>query len=193
MGVKAITPIVPFFTFLIIFFFFFVFYNSFPNLISPTRSTISNYAILLITHLLYLLNLSLNHLPFFNRPRTDQNSPENSAHGEHNDQPFVTRHRRRRESDEHEECAVCLCRIEEEEEIRELRCKHLFHKVCLDRWAFSSYRRSTCPLCRGSLARPRIDAQLGEEVLVTCINNCAIGYEHGATNNEMHCAHFLWD
>ncbi|KAK6921827.1 Zinc finger, RING-type [Dillenia turbinata] len=165
MGIQAITPIVPFFTFLIIFFLF-IFNNSFPKLISPKRSTMSNYAILLIPHFLYLLNLSLNHLPIFNRSRTDQHSPENSADGEHDDQPFVTRHRRRRESDEHEECAVCLCRIEEEEEIRELRCKHLFHKVCLDRWAFSSYRRSTCPLCRGSLARLRIDAELGEEVLV---------------------------
>ncbi|XP_075083566.1 putative E3 ubiquitin-protein ligase XERICO [Nicotiana tabacum] len=31
-------------------------------------------------------------------------------------------------------CAVCLCKIEEEEEVRELRCNHLFHRVCLDRW-----------------------------------------------------------
>uniref|UniRef100_A0A7N2MRS3 RING-type domain-containing protein n=1 Tax=Quercus lobata TaxID=97700 RepID=A0A7N2MRS3_QUELO len=47
------------------------------------------------------------------------------------------------------ECAVCLCNIGEEEEIRQLRCDHLFHRVCLDRWV--GYRRLTCPLCRGSL------------------------------------------
>lgn len=46
-------------------------------------------------------------------------------------------------------CAVCLCKIEEEEEVRELRCNHLFHRVCLDRWL--GYGRMTCPLCRNNL------------------------------------------
>uniref|UniRef100_A0A7N2MSJ7 RING-type domain-containing protein n=1 Tax=Quercus lobata TaxID=97700 RepID=A0A7N2MSJ7_QUELO len=47
------------------------------------------------------------------------------------------------------ECAVCMCEIEEGEEIRQLTCDHLFHRVCLDRWL--GYKRLTCPLCRGSL------------------------------------------
>ncbi|OIT20779.1 putative e3 ubiquitin-protein ligase xerico [Nicotiana attenuata] len=47
------------------------------------------------------------------------------------------------------ECAVCLCKIEEGEEVRELRCNHLFHTVCLDRWL--GYGRMTCPLCRNNL------------------------------------------
>ncbi|GMJ10469.1 hypothetical protein HRI_004716100 [Hibiscus trionum] len=47
------------------------------------------------------------------------------------------------------ECAICLCKIDEDDEIPELRCDHLFHKVCLDRWV--GYRRSTCPICRTSL------------------------------------------
>ncbi|XP_043699433.1 E3 ubiquitin-protein ligase RHA2B-like [Telopea speciosissima] len=59
------------------------------------------------------------------------------------------------------ECAVCLCKIEEGEEIRELRCEHLFHRVCLDRWV--GFQRSTCPLCRGSLAPRRVVAGIGEE------------------------------
>ncbi|GMJ04897.1 hypothetical protein HRI_004158900 [Hibiscus trionum] len=52
-------------------------------------------------------------------------------------------------SDDDVECAICLCKIDEDDEIRELRCDHLFHKVCLDRWV--GYRRSTCPICRSSL------------------------------------------
>ncbi|KAL4632532.1 hypothetical protein ACB092_04G057900 [Castanea dentata] len=47
------------------------------------------------------------------------------------------------------ECAVCLCVIGEGEEIRQLRCDHLFHRVCLDGWL--RYKSLTCPLCRGSL------------------------------------------
>ena len=53
---------------------------------------------------------------------------------------------------------------EEGEEIRELRCDHLFHRICLDRWL--QYKHTTCPLCRGSLARRRADSELGEQELV---------------------------
>ena len=61
------------------------------------------------------------------------------------------------------ECAVCLCKIEEGEEIRELRCEHLFHRDCLDRWV--GCKRATCPLCRGSLVPRKIVTELGVEVL----------------------------
>ncbi|KAK3222696.1 hypothetical protein Dsin_009721 [Dipteronia sinensis] len=56
------------------------------------------------------------------------------------------------EEEEVVECAVCLNRIEEEEEIRELRCDHLFHRACLDRWV--GYKHVTCPLCRVHLFSP---------------------------------------
>ncbi|XXG52535.1 hypothetical protein AAC387_Pa03g0841 [Persea americana] len=57
-------------------------------------------------------------------------------------------------------CVVCLCVIEEGEEVRELRCKHLFHRACLDRWL--AYRHATCPLCRGSLVPSKMVAKQGE-------------------------------
>ncbi|KAJ8458670.1 hypothetical protein OPV22_031596 [Ensete ventricosum] len=61
------------------------------------------------------------------------------------------------------ECVFCLSDIEEGEEIRELRCKHLFHRRCLDRWLV--HRRATCPLCRDTLL-PREPAAVkgGDEV-----------------------------
>ncbi|KAL5776467.1 hypothetical protein ACOSP7_009393 [Xanthoceras sorbifolium] len=62
------------------------------------------------------------------------------------------------------DCAVCLCDTqEEEEEIRELKCGHLFHRVCLDMWLANKH--ATCPLCRGPVAPPRLVTELGEEVL----------------------------
>ena len=61
------------------------------------------------------------------------------------------------------QCAVCLCKIENGDEIRELRCDHLFHRVCLDRWL--GYKNLSCPLCRDSLAPFRAFAELGVEVL----------------------------
>jgi hypothetical protein len=44
------------------------------------------------------------------------------------------------------ECAVCLCRYEDNEILRLLpKCKHAFHVDCVDLWLAS---HSTCPLCR---------------------------------------------
>ncbi|KAI3497931.1 hypothetical protein L2E82_13927 [Cichorium intybus] len=63
------------------------------------------------------------------------------------------------------ECAICLSKIEDDDEIRELRCDHLFHRNCLDMWL--SYRHATCPLCRDNLeVPPKIDCEISnQEVL----------------------------
>ncbi|KAL8533475.1 hypothetical protein ACS0TY_009753 [Phlomoides rotata] len=68
------------------------------------------------------------------------------------------------DSDETEECAACLCRIDEGDEIRELRCHHLFHRVCFDRWL--GYGHGTCPLCRGNVMPPQFTAELIQELIV---------------------------
>ncbi|MCO5551155.1 hypothetical protein L7F22_004652 [Adiantum nelumboides] len=47
------------------------------------------------------------------------------------------------------ECVVCLSDFEEGEPLCQLpRCKHVFHKDCIDMWLFS---HTTCPLCRRSV------------------------------------------
>ncbi|KAM7262033.1 hypothetical protein ACFE04_021110 [Oxalis oulophora] len=46
------------------------------------------------------------------------------------------------------QCTVCLSEYEEGERVRRLmKCKHTFHKECLDKW-LQHYRAATCPLCR---------------------------------------------
>ena len=73
------------------------------------------------------------------------------------------------------ECAVCLSEIEEAEEVRELKCSHIFHMACFERWA--AYGRRTCPLCRN----PQLDndeRMIYQQVLV--FNFCEIR----AGNNE---------
>ncbi|CAD6222392.1 unnamed protein product [Miscanthus lutarioriparius] len=55
------------------------------------------------------------------------------------------------EESEEEECVFCLSGIEEGSEVRELRCRHLFHRACLDRWVQARPVAATCPLCRGRL------------------------------------------
>ncbi|OEL15130.1 hypothetical protein BAE44_0023851 [Dichanthelium oligosanthes] len=44
-------------------------------------------------------------------------------------------------------CVFCLSGIEEGSEIREIKCRHLFHRACLDRWLLAR-PLATCPLCR---------------------------------------------
>ncbi|KAM0857248.1 hypothetical protein ACQ4PT_048593 [Festuca glaucescens] len=52
---------------------------------------------------------------------------------------------------EHERsCVFCLSGIEDDDEVRVLRCMHLFHRCCLDRW-LAARPGATCPLCRGKL------------------------------------------
>lgn len=68
------------------------------------------------------------------------------------------------------ECAVCLSKVEEDEEVKELTCHHLFHRVCLDRWV--GFGHVTCPLCR-RLVKPATE-QHGEDVLVFKIDNLSL-------------------
>ncbi|MBA0848480.1 hypothetical protein Goshw_002809 [Gossypium schwendimanii] len=66
------------------------------------------------------------------------------------------------------ECAICLCKIDEDDEIPELRCDHLFHKACLDRWVGS--RRFTCPICRTCTLTP---PQLASGMQVIVFRYCS--------------------
>lgn len=61
------------------------------------------------------------------------------------------------------ECAVCLCKVQEEDEIEMLRCGHMYHKDCLDKWV--GFKNHTCPLCRESLRPKRVITEIGAEVL----------------------------
>ncbi|KAJ5924885.1 hypothetical protein N7466_009072 [Penicillium verhagenii] len=42
-------------------------------------------------------------------------------------------------------CAVCLEQVGRSEEIRELRCLHVFHRECLEKWFLGDHYN--CPLC----------------------------------------------
>ncbi|KAL5206150.1 hypothetical protein ABZP36_034359 [Zizania latifolia] len=46
------------------------------------------------------------------------------------------------------ECSICLERCGDADVLIQLRCKHIFHSACLERWLRS---RSSCPYCRTSV------------------------------------------
>ncbi|KAE8686894.1 E3 ubiquitin-protein ligase RHA2A [Hibiscus syriacus] len=47
------------------------------------------------------------------------------------------------------DCVVCLCRLRDGDQVRELDCCHVFHKECFDGWLHHFY--FNCPLCRSPL------------------------------------------
>jgi E3 ubiquitin-protein ligase RHA2 len=47
------------------------------------------------------------------------------------------------------QCMFCLTDMSDGEEMRELRCQHIFHRACLDEWL--EHRWATCPICRDCL------------------------------------------
>ncbi|CAL1408958.1 unnamed protein product [Linum trigynum] len=70
-----------------------------------------------------------------------------------------------------EDCAVCLCELEKGDAVRELGCRHTFHKDCVDTWlalearkkrakGSSSAAMMTCPLCRTGVLQTE-DLNLG--------------------------------
>ncbi|THU63198.1 hypothetical protein C4D60_Mb01t13190 [Musa balbisiana] len=62
-------------------------------------------------------------------------------------------------SAENVECCICLSAYDDGVELRELPCKHHFHRACVDKWLFIN---ATCPLCKYNIAK--ITNQGGEEV-----------------------------
>lgn len=45
-------------------------------------------------------------------------------------------------------CCICLAKYENNDELRELPCSHLFHKDCVDKWLKIN---SLCPLCKNDV------------------------------------------
>lgn len=46
---------------------------------------------------------------------------------------------------EEEKCAICICELEEGEEVKKLTCGHIYHQDCINVWLKNN---STCPTCK---------------------------------------------
>ncbi|KAL2503781.1 RING-type domain-containing protein [Abeliophyllum distichum] len=66
-------------------------------------------------------------------------------------------YRRNHLESDFEECAICLSEFVEGEKGRELECKHMFHRHCVEKW-LQEYK-ATCPLCRSSIVSEEILAE----------------------------------
>ncbi|KAK8522732.1 hypothetical protein V6N12_056432 [Hibiscus sabdariffa] len=122
-----------------------------------------------ITLILYHLKLAWNLLLYHSLcPNINTMHPFPPVPAIDADQLGVVRYNGRIDEDEEVICAVCLCEIADDDEMRELRCDHLFHKVCLDRWLGYSYS-STCPVCRALLTPAKLVAAGAEVLVFNCL------------------------
>ncbi|CAD6232036.1 unnamed protein product [Miscanthus lutarioriparius] len=72
------------------------------------------------------------------------------------------------------DCAFCLSVVRDGEEVRELRCRHVFHRTCLDAWLVRP--RATCPLCRDRLLPDESDY---DHLSSSSASASANAYAHG--------------
>ena len=49
---------------------------------------------------------------------------------------------------ENSQCPICLCSIGLNEEFSKLKCGHVFHYICLDKWVD---KKKECPFCRSKI------------------------------------------
>lgn len=49
-----------------------------------------------------------------------------------------------------EECMICLCKLEEDEEAKTLPCGHNYHSTCIVRWL--TCEKATCPICTAEVS-----------------------------------------
>ncbi|KAG2702606.1 hypothetical protein I3843_06G091600 [Carya illinoinensis] len=128
-------------------------------------SAMSIYIYSIATNLKWAFNFLLYHA-FSKTYAFDHVVPE-LGHDDHEELSIERyQHTPGSSTDAEVQCAVCLCKMEDGDEFRVLRCEHLFHRVCLDRWTgYKVNNNQTCPLCRDFLTRARMITELGVEVL----------------------------
>ncbi|KAK4274388.1 hypothetical protein QN277_017616 [Acacia crassicarpa] len=93
------------------------------------------------------------------RKNSDKNSDENSSNVSEGGIVAGGTEKERVISGEDAVCCICLAKYENNDELRELQCSHLFHKDCVDKWLKIN---ASCPLCKSDVGGNQIGSVSGE-------------------------------
>ncbi|XP_020202964.1 E3 ubiquitin-protein ligase At1g12760 isoform X1 [Cajanus cajan] len=123
---------------------------------------------------------SINALPTYKfKMKKNKNKEEiNSAVGEGGVVAAGTE-KERMISGEDAVCCICLAKYENNDELRELSCSHLFHKDCVDKWLKIN---ALCPLCKSevgenvtrSVSREEANQHQGESSVENGLTNTSL-------------------
>ncbi|KAK7283053.1 hypothetical protein RIF29_12295 [Crotalaria pallida] len=92
---------------------------------------------------------SINALPTFKfKIKTNKSRDESNAVADEGGIVAAGTEKERLVSGEDAVCCICLAKYENNDELRELPCSHLFHKDCVDKWLKIN---ASCPLCKSEV------------------------------------------
>jgi E3 ubiquitin-protein ligase RHA2 len=114
--------------------------------VSEFLSHLKTLSIVFFTVLLLEIIILIRSVTGLSSPKPDKRQITTTQYLKVIEEKNPTTRYTRRLTAEAAECRVCLSEFEEGEKIRDLQCKHTFHKDCLDRWLQQGW--ATCPLCR---------------------------------------------
>ncbi|KAK6779302.1 hypothetical protein RDI58_021486 [Solanum bulbocastanum] len=126
---------------------------------SPLFAIVSLIILIIIPTIVYAFIYAMKHPDNIFRRSSGENSGE-SITGiitYHTDMLSTVKYEKKtspeKEEDSGNECPVCLTAFIDGEEVRQLmKCKHIFHFSCIDKWLCS---KSSCPVCRASVTVKR--------------------------------------
>lgn len=58
-------------------------------------------------------------------------------------------------------CAICIDKLEDNDQVRLLGCGHIFHAECIDPWLLT--RQACCPMCKLSFYAPKPEDPMGPD------------------------------
>ncbi|KAJ1438221.1 Zinc finger, RING-type [Sesbania bispinosa] len=105
---------------------------------------------------------SINALPTykFKLKKNKRNGESNSAAAEGGIVAAGTE-KERVISGEDAACCICLAKYENNDELRELPCSHLFHKDCVDKWLKIN---ALCPLCKSEVGENMVTGEAASQI-----------------------------
>ncbi|XP_027355521.1 E3 ubiquitin-protein ligase At1g63170-like [Abrus precatorius] len=116
---------------------------------------------------------SINALPTYKfKTKKDKSRDESNSNASEGGIVAAGTEKERMIAGEDAVCCICLAKYENNDELRELPCSHLFHKDCVDKWLRIN---ALCPLCK---------SEVGENVTTGSVSRDDASQHQGESRDE---------
>jgi len=115
--------------------------------INPLDNQLNNNIVQIFTNIINNMNFPQNNIPQNNIPQN------NDVIMTLNDEDYENLTVKKYNSTETNECTICMCDMEIDDEYYQLNCNHFFHRDCLDELLTNHDYK--CPVCREEIGRSK--------------------------------------